>query len=69
MIGTAAFVSARKQKIQSASLFEQRKLGLEAAANKRRRRDSSEAATTAAGIEMTQMEEMVPLTQDAVDVV
>jgi hypothetical protein len=66
MIGTAAFVSVRKQKIQSASLFDQRKLGLEAAAIKRRR--SSTAATTA-DIEMAQMDETIPLTQDAVDVV
>lgn len=64
MIGTAAFVSARKQKIQSASLFDQRKFGLETAA-KRRRRDST--ATTE--IEMSQLEETIPLTADAVDIV
>ena len=63
MIGTAAFVSARKQKIQSASLFDQRKYGMDSVA-KRRRRDSNNTE-----VEMSQMEETVPLTEVAVDVI
>ena len=61
LIGTAAFVSARKQKVVSASLFDQRKMNAEA---KRRRRDSTQNE-----VEMTQMEETEPLTGDFVDVI
>jgi hypothetical protein len=63
LVGTAAFVSARKQKVLSASLFDQRKLGIDA---KRRRRDSSAPPEE---IEMAKMEETIPLTEDLVDVV
>lgn len=62
LIGTAAFVSARKQKVVSANLFDQRKLG----DAKRRKRDSSVANQE---VEMAKMEETVPLTEDMVDVV
>jgi len=63
LIGSAAFVSVRKQRVATASLFDQRKLGIE---SKRRRRDSS----LSGDIEMTtSMEETIPLTEDAVDIV
>ena len=70
LIGTAAFVSTRKQKYVGASLFDQRKLGI--ADNKKRRLSVHSSSTTNNNdpeIEMAQMEEMVPLTDDAVDIV
>lgn len=67
LIGTAAFVSARKQKYVGASLFEQRKLASAAAAEKNKRRSSVHSSTNE--IEMAQRSEMVPLTDDAVDIV
>ena len=65
LLGTAAFVSARKQKVLSASLFDQRKLG-SASEAKRRRRDSTAPQEI---IEMASLEETIPLTDDVVDVV
>ena len=62
LIGTAAFVSARKQKALSASLFDQRKLGQ---TDSKRRRST---AVSNQEVEMAQLEETIPLTDD-VDVV
>ena len=57
LIGAIAFMSVRREKRVSASLFDQRKLAEQA---KRNRRDSSNDNKTS--IEMTRLEETVPLT-------
>lgn len=68
LIGTAAFVSARKQKYVGASLFDQRRLGL--VDNKKRRSSVHGSATSAPNsTSEIEMEEMIPLTDDAVDIV
>ena len=66
LIGTAAFVSARKQKYVGASLFDQRRLGI--VDNKKRRSSVHSSATPNTNSEI-EMEEMIPLTDDAVDIV
>lgn len=68
LIGTAAFVAARKQKYAGASLFDQRRLGI---VDNKKRRSSVHNSSASDNINKSEieMEEMIPLTDDAVDVV